>query len=193
MASLNSYRLEEKKRKLDLVILFLIVTTVISAILLYNKNNRLEAMSEELSSKEEKQLEIVNKNKEIAKEQKKNNSDVGNDEVVFASDRFNEKYYNWTTWKEYSRNMKELRVLYPNLENNKLLDISGLDVGTGNSPLSSYDSDIYTMTNKGEIAELITQTKQYDDKTTERLMFKVSNSNKGKYDIKEFQVYSEAL
>lgn len=193
MASLNNYYLEEKKRKLDLIILFLIVVTVVSAILLYNKNNRLETLRDELSGKEQKQVEIINNNKKVAEQQRVNNSEVGNSEVIYASSKFNDLYFNWNTWKEYSDNMKELSMLYPNLESSKFVDISGKDVGSGNSPISSYDNSVYTTTNKEEVAELITQTKQYDDRTTERLMFKVSNSKNGKYDIKEFKVYSEAL
>lgn len=193
MAKKDSFIEEERRRKLDLVILFLITSLIISSVILYNKMNEAEDLSKDLTAKQEKREKIISENKKITEKQRENDNLVGNHDVSVTSEDFNHLYFDWNSWEMYSKNMKEIREKYPNLERSKYVDISGMDVGTGRSPESVHKVQIYNTSKQGEIAEIINQNRRYDDRVTERLIFKVSEYDKGRYDIKEFKVYNRAL
>ncbi|MCO4096968.1 hypothetical protein KFX46_08100 [Macrococcus canis] len=193
MAKKDSFIEEERRRKLDLLILFLITSLIISSVILYNKMNEAEDLSKDLTAKQEKREKIISENKKITEKQRENDNLVGNHDVSVTSEDFNHLYFDWNSWEIYSKNMKEIREKYPNLERSKYVDISGMDVGTGRSPESVHKVQIYNTSKQGEIAEIINQNRRYDDRVTERLIFKVSEYDKGRYDIKEFKVYNRAL
>lgn len=193
MAKKDSFIEEERRRKLDLLILFLITSLIISSVILYNKMNEAEDLSKDLTAKQEKREKIISENKKITEKQRENDNLVGNHDVSVTSEDFNHLYFDWNSWEMYSENMKEIREKYPNLERSKYVDISGMDVGTGRSPESVHKVQIYNTSKQGEIAEIINQNRRYDDRVTERLIFKVSEYDKGRYDIKEFKVYNRAL
>lgn len=193
MAKKDSFIEEERRRKLDLLILFLITSLIISSVILYNKMNEAEDLSKDLTAKQEKREKIISENKKITEKQRENDNLVGNHDVSVTSEDFNHLYFDWNSWEMYSKNMKEIREKYPNLERSKYVDISGMDVGTGRSPESVHKVQIYNTSKQGEIAEIINQNRRYDDRVTERLIFKVSEYDKGRYDIKEFKVYNRAL
>ncbi|PKE06421.1 hypothetical protein CW676_07730 [Macrococcoides caseolyticum] len=193
MAKKDSFIEEERRRKLDLLILFLITSLIISSVILYNKMNEAEDLSKDLTAKQEKREKIISENKKITEKQIENDNLVGNHDVSVTSEDFNHLYFDWNSWEMYSKNMKEIREKYPNLERSKYVDISGMDVGTGRSPESVHKVQIYNTSKQGEIAEIINQNRRYDDRVTERLIFKVSEYDKGRYDIKEFKVYNRAL
>jgi len=193
MAKKDSFIEEERRRKLDLLILFLITSLIISSVILYNKMNEAEDLSKDLTAKQEKREKIISENKKITEKQRENDNLVGNHDVSVTSEDFNHLYFDWNSWEMYSKNMKEIREKYPNLERSKYVDISGMDVGTGRSPESVHKVQIYNTSKQGEIAEIINQNRRYGDRVTERLIFKVSEYDKGRYDIKEFKVYNRAL
>lgn len=193
MAKKDSFIEEERRRKLDLLILFLITSLIISSVILYNKMNEAEDLSKDLTAKQEKREKIISENKKITEKQRENDNLIGNHDVSVTSEDFNHLYFDWNSWEMYSKNMKEIREKYPNLERSKYVDISGMDVGTGRSPESVHKVQIYNTSKQGEIAEIINQNRRYDDRVTERLIFKVSEYDKGRYDINEFKVYNRAL
>jgi hypothetical protein len=88
--------------------------------------------------------------------------------------------------------MESLQKRYPNLEDSDIVDISGKSVGNGESPDSTYSSDIYPTDKKGQIAELITQTKSSEDSDTELVWYKVEDYDKGKYNISYLKPYQKA-
>ncbi|TDL95516.1 hypothetical protein [Macrococcus carouselicus] len=193
MVNLSEYRENEIISRLNLTILILLAAVLLLGIVTYNKSSYQHSLSDELTTKEKKRKEVTQENEKIKQEQKKIDDSVGTQDVIAASEFFNDKYFVWSTWKMYSQNMNDLKTRYPNLESNKYVDISGMSVGTGNSPNSDYSVETYTTINNNEIAEIINQNRQYDDKVTKRLLYKVSTFEEGKYDIETLKAYSEAL
>ena len=171
------------------VILILFMVMMFVLIGLFNTYKENEDLRSDIKSEKQK----INHNKTVSDREKEQNEKLGLTDVENASDDFNEKFYVWSNWQEFSDNMKSLRQTYPNLDSNDNVDISGKAVGTGDSPISNYESTSYTTTNKDELSEIITQEKKYDDHTTETLWHKVSNYKKGKYDISEFEKYDKIL
>lgn len=175
------------------VILILFMVMMFVLIGLFNTYKENEDLRSDIKSEKQKISNTKSHNKTVSDREKEQNEKLGLTDVENASDDFNEKFYVWSNWQEFSDNMKSLRQTYPNLDSNDNVDISGKAVGTGDSPISKYESTSYTTTNKDELSEIITQEKKYDDHTTETLWHKVSNYKKGKYDISEFEKYDKIL
>lgn len=152
---------------------------------------KVKDVKDEIKQLESKKEDRKSYNKNIEKKQAETDKKVGNADVVRTATDFNEKFYNWTTWKEFSDNMDYLKKTYPNLEDSDIVDISGKAVGNGESPESSYTTEIYPTDKKGEIAELVTQEKTQNNLNTQLLWYKVSEYNKGKYEISYFKPYEE--
>lgn len=171
---------------LSVIFIFMVLALINS----YNHNNGLR----DKIKKEKATVEQTKKdNKEILAREQSDNENLEIDNVEDATNNFNDKFFDWNTWEVFSNNMKDLRKTYPNLEDNKDIDISGKSVGTGESPVSSYDSEKYTTTNKQEIAEYIIQSKRYEDHKSQMIWQKVSDYDKGKYDITKFEKYEQIL
>src|SRR5699024_11717967 len=66
---------------------------------------------------------------------------------------------------------------YPKIDEGKKVDISGKDVGSGKSPESSYNGNFYTTTNKNEIAEKVTQSKDGISTKSSTVWFIVGDRN----------------
>lgn len=175
------------------VILILSMTMLFVLIGLFNTYKDNEGLRSDIKSDKQKISKSKTHNRMVSEREKKQNEKLGLTDVENASNEFNEKFYVWSNWQEFSDNMKSLRQTYPNLDSNDNVDISGKAVGTGDSPISNYESTSYTTTNKDELSEIITQEKKYDDHTTETLWHKVSNYKKGKYDISQFEKYDKIL
>ncbi|EOD7975542.1 hypothetical protein K4P50_11085 [Staphylococcus epidermidis] len=154
----------------------------------YTKVNDVKDEIKQLESKKEDRQSY---NKKIENKQASIDKKVGNADVIRTATDFNNKFYNWSSWKEFSDNMDYLKKTYPNLENSDIVDISGKAVGNGESPESSYTSEMYPTDKKGEISELVTQEKTQSNVNTRLLWYKISKYNKGKYDISYFKPYEE--
>ncbi|HDK8090358.1 TPA: hypothetical protein PT687_002527 [Staphylococcus aureus] len=193
MAKKNNYDETFVTDRFNIIVLLAIACIVVMSILLFNKTNEHDQLKKELSDKQTTQKAVAAHNKKVDSEIEKFENESGVSDVSYTATDFNNKYFDWASWEEYDKKIKEIKTTYPNLESNKNIEISGMDVGSGKSPISSFESTEYTTKNKHEIAEMITQNKQYEDRMTERLFYKVSTLKNGKYDISEFKVYSEAL
>lgn len=103
MAKKDSFIEEERRRKLDLLILFLITSLIISSVILYNKMNEAEDLSKDLTAKQEKREKIISENKKITEKQIENDNLVGNHDVSVTSEDFNHLYFDWNSWEMYSK------------------------------------------------------------------------------------------
>ena len=89
--------------------------------------------------------------------------------------------------------MNDLVKTFPNIDNGNVVDLAPTNVGVGESPESSHDQKVMTTTNKGEIAEFITQTKKTDIGESEALWYKVSEYHDGRYDVAYLKPFKKAL
>lgn len=182
----------DNNNKFTTLLIILILTIVFLGLLVMNSNHKVQNIKDDIQKLEAKQKDREQTNEKINNEQLKENKRVGNERVMTNSKLFNDKFYNWASWDEFSDNMENLKKRYPNLEDSEIVDISGKAVGNGESPESSYSSDIYPTDKKGQVAELIKQTKSTEETDIELLWFKISDYEDGKYNISYLKPYQKA-
>ncbi|WP_239710624.1 hypothetical protein [Mammaliicoccus sp. E-M21] len=166
-----------------------LLITVFMSVNLYNKHQEYQETKSDI-----KELKLENKNTKIAnkkvdEKQRKINEELGIDRVSNQSESFNKLFFEWGTWDKFSDNMGTIRKDYPVIQKGKVVNVDGKDVGTGNSPVSSYSSDVFTTKQKNEVNEFIIQRKTYEDKKTETIWQKNSILINGEYDIKIMKSY----
>ncbi|MCE5003485.1 hypothetical protein KJJ36_14025 [Staphylococcus pseudoxylosus] len=177
----------------NIFIMLLAITLVFLILGLINSYNHNNSLREDIKKEKATMKQTKKENKKIEAKEMEDYKNLEIADVDNASNDFNDKFFNWDSWKTFSYNMKDLRTKYPNLEDNEDVDISGKSVGTGESPVSSFDSEKYTTTKKKEISEYIIQSKKYNDHKSQVIWQKVSNYENGKYDITKFDKYEQIL
>lgn len=181
-----------ENNKFSAILTILILVIAFLSLLTLNSNHSIKNIKKDISQLEKTQSAREKYNENIEDQQRSINKRIGNDYVIRAAKKFNDKFYTWSSWNEFSDNMKDLRERYPNLENSDIVDISGKAVGNGDSPDSTYSSDFYATDKKGQVAELITQNKSTEDSGTKLQWFKIENMKNGKYSITYLKPYNEA-
>lgn len=174
------------------ILLILVVVVIISGIFAFNQFKEAQQNQKELSAKQDKAKKTKSNNKKIAKENEELFKKIGTYDTLMATRDFYDKFYNWNSWEQYADNMKELQNTYPNIDDDDVVDISGNDVGTGESPDSSYTEKNYVGTKKGQIGQFITQTKKYEDREGTAIWYVVSDYKDGKLNISQMKPYREA-
>lgn len=187
---LDVYEVASQKRK-DVLIVLLIIAVIICTAMFFNRQSQINQLHSDIKDKQHKKTEMMVYNKDIDKKQKAIDKEVGLDDVESQAEKFDEKFFDWRSWGEFTDNMQYLRKEYPNLKDSKVVDISGHDVGRGESPKSDYSDESFTTRNKGELAQLITQSKKTPATQSEKLWLKISNTNHTTYDITTMKPYKE--
>ncbi|CAG7915013.1 hypothetical protein SSCS72_02834 [Mammaliicoccus sciuri] len=166
-----------------------LLITVFMSVNLYNKHKEFDETKNEIEQMKLENKNIKMANKKVDKKQEKINEELGIDRVSNQSETFNNLFFEWDTWEKFSNNMETIRKDYPAIQKGNVVNVDGKDVGTGNSPVSSYSADVFTTKEKNEVNEFITQRKTYDDKKTETIWQKNSVLINGEYDIKRMKSY----
>ncbi|RIN27710.1 hypothetical protein [Staphylococcus succinus] len=183
--------MESNNKFLSIITILILVIMFLGALVL-NSNHNVKDIKKDIVKLEKKQSDRAKYNDGIDKKQSSINERIGNGAVMKAAKNFNDKFYTWSSWNEFSDNMKDLRATYPNLQDSNIVDISGKSVGNGDSPDSIYSTDFYATDKKGQVAELITQNKSTETSGTKLQWFKIENMEKGKYSITYLKPYNEA-
>ena len=171
-----------KKTRRDVLTVLLLATTVIFTFLMINKFTDVHDLEQSIAKKQDDRKLALAHNKKVEKQQDEQIKNLGTEEVTNVSNDFNDKLYDWTSWEEYT-----------NIDNGNVVDLAPTNVGVGESPESSHDQKVMTTTNKGEIAEFITQTKKTDIGESEALWYKVSEYHDGRYDVSYLKPFKKAL
>lgn len=182
-----------KKTRRDVVTVLLLATTVIFTFLMINKFTDVHDLEQSIAKKQDDRKLALAHNKKVETQQEEQIKNLGTEEVTNVSSDFNDKLYDWTSWEDYTNNMNSLSKAYPNIENGNVVDLAPTNVGVGESPESSHNQKVMTTTNKGEIAEFITQTKKTDIGESEALWYKVSEYHEGRYDVSYLKPFKKAL
>ena len=182
-----------KKTRRDVVTVLLLATTVIFTFLMINKFTDVHDLEQSIAKKQDDRKLALAHNKKVEKQQDEQIKNLGTEEVTNVSSDFNDKLYDWKSWEEYTNNMNDLVKTFPNIDNGNVVDLAPTNVGVGESPESSHDQKVMTTTNKGEIAEFITQTKKTDVGESEALWYKVSEYHDGRYDVSYLKPFKKAL
>src|SRR5699024_499930 len=168
---------ESKKLRRDMITIGLFIVMAFIVVLVIVRFNQINELKEEISDKQAEKKEVESYNKNIKKKQQQQLEEVGLSKVRDDMNKFNDLIFVWNTWGEYDKNMKDLQQRYPKIDEGKKVDISGKDVGSGKSPESSYNGNFYTTTNKNEIAEKVTQSKDGISTKSSTVWFIVGDRN----------------
>lgn len=182
-----------KKTRRDTLTVLLLATTVIFTFLMINKFTDVHDLEQSIAKKQDDRKLALAHNKKVETQQEEQIKNLGTEEVTNVSSDFNDKLYDWTSWEDYTNNMNSLSKAYPNIDNGNVVDLAPTNVGVGESPESSHNQKVMTTTNKGEIAEFITQTKKTDIGESEALWYKVSEYHNGRYDVSYLKPFKKAL
>lgn len=182
-----------KKTRRDVLTVLLLATTVIFTFLMINKFTDVHDLEQNIAKKQDDRKLAIAHNKKVDKQQEEQIKNLGTEEVTNVSSDFNDKLYDWKSWEDYTNNMNDLVKTYPNIDKGNVVDLAPTNVGVGESPESSHDQKVMTTTNKGEIAEFITQTKKTDIGESEALWYKVSEYHDGRYDVSYLKPFKKAL
>ncbi|OEL08244.1 hypothetical protein [Staphylococcus equorum] len=183
---------EAKQLRRNVVTAILVVGVIIAAVFAYNQYSKAKENQERLDNRMAEIEMIDAENKKVEKANVKLQKEVGTYDTLQATKDFYNHFFNWSSWSEYRDNMKQLQLTYPNIDDDKIVDISGDTIGASVSPTSSYERETFVGENKGQTGEFVTQSKVYDDgNKSSAIWYIVSDYKDGKLDIESMKAYRE--
>lgn len=190
----QSDKFEEASRlRRNVVTSVLAVLVAIAGIFAYSQHTNAQDMQSKLDKRIEQNNKMKQENKKVEEANDELKKQIGIYDTDQSSKKFYDKFFNWSTWKEYMSNMKQLQVLYPSIEEGNVVNIKGDKRGAGASPESSYSRDSYIGKDKSQIGDIVKQTKVYPDgKETEAIWYIISDYKGDKYNIMKMKAYREA-
>ncbi|HCZ0964000.1 TPA: hypothetical protein PQ873_002571 [Staphylococcus aureus] len=190
----QSDKFEEASRlRRNVVTSVLAVLVAIAGIFAYSQHTNAQDMQSKLDKRIEQNNKMKQENKKVEEANDELKKQIGIYDTDQSSKKFYDKFFNWSTWKEYMSNMKQLQVLYPSIEEGNVVNIKGDKRGAGASPESSYSRDSYIGKDKSQIGDIVKQTKVYPDgKETEAIWYIISDYKGDKYNITKMKAYREA-
>lgn len=190
----QSDKFEEASRlRRNVVTSVLAVLVAIAGIFAYSQHTNAQDMQSKLDKRIEQNNKMKQENKKVEEANDELKKQIGIYDTEQSSKKFYDKFFNWSTWKEYMSNMKQLQVLYPSIEEGNVVNIKGDKRGAGASPESSYSRDSYIGKDKSQIGDIVKQTKVYPDgKETEAIWYIISDYKGDKYNITKMKAYREA-
>lgn len=148
------------------IVIFLAMMLVITTVAMLNKKRAYNENYQELLTRKSRQATVLKNNAKVLKQRQQQYKTLGNSEVIEETSTFMDLFFNWNSWEKYTKNMLQIQKLYPQIVDHSPVDISGNDVGTGDSPLSTYTSEFYTMDKTGKTLEMIQQVRNTPNTTT---------------------------
>ncbi|HCY0820876.1 MULTISPECIES: hypothetical protein [Staphylococcus] len=184
---------EASRLRRNVVTSVLAVLVAIAGIFAYHQHTNVQDMQSKVDKRIEQNNKMKQENKKVEEANDQLKKQIGIYDTDQSSKKFYDKFFNWTTWKEYMSNMKHLQVLYPSIEEGNVVNIKGDKRGAGASPESSYSRDSYIGKDKSQIGDIVKQTKVYPDgKETEAIWYIISDYKDDKYNITKMKAYREA-
>ncbi|HGO3335426.1 TPA: hypothetical protein ACK00E_002611 [Staphylococcus aureus] len=184
---------EASRLRRNVVTSVLAVLVAIAGLFAYHQHTNVQDIQSKVDKRIEQNNKMKQENKKVEEANDQLKKQIGIYDTDQSSKKFYDKFFNWTTWKEYMSNMKHLQVLYPSIEEGNVVNIKGDKRGAGASPESSYSRDSYIGKDKSQIGDIVKQTKVYPDgKETEAIWYIISDYKDDKYNITKMKAYREA-
>lgn len=191
MVKMNNEERNKANGILDGAFLLLILAVIIISFMLVkgiNTNHDLQNDIDKLQAEKDKRVE---QNEDAKTKNKAEIRRAGIKEVSDKADDFDKAFYDWRSWDEYSKNMDYLKKTYPNLKDSDKIDISGKVVGNGDSPISTFESTNMPTKTRGELMQIVEQTRESKSSENKTVWYKISNNDGGQYNVTNFESYSE--
>lgn len=190
-ADLVNYDEVKQLRKNVITIALLAIATFV-LIFCVVRYHEIQGLKHDIAEKQSEKKAVEKHNKSVDKKQHDQLNTVGLSQVKDDMNNFNELFFKWSTWGEYSKNMKELRESYPSIQKGDVVNISAKNVGSGQSPKSTYQNDFLTTTNKEEIAEIVDQSKDFGNGNSETLWYIIGDKKGGAtFNVTKMSHYQE--
>ncbi|WP_215395369.1 hypothetical protein [Staphylococcus aureus] len=184
---------EAQRLRRNVVTSVLFVLVAIAGIFAYQQHANVQDIQSKVDKRIEQNNKIKQENKKITSANDELKKQVGIYDTDKSSGKFYDKFFKWSTWKEYMANMEQLQVLYPSIDKGKVVNIKGDTRGAGASPESSYSRESYISEEKTQTGDIVHQSKNYPDgKETEAIWYVISDYKDGKYNITKMNAYREA-
>ncbi len=183
---------DAKELRRNLITFVLLLGAFLVIVFWIVRQNDINNVKQDIEDKKAEKVKIEQYNKKVDEQSLEQSEKIGLADITKDMKKFNDLFYNWDSWKAYTDNMKELRSLYPRIDEGKVVNISGRDVGTGKSPKSSHTSDFYTTTNPNEIAVTVEQKKDGISDKSSAFWYIVGEKQNGEtLDIKHMKRYRD--
>ena len=170
-----------------LVLLFASIGLIFSG---FTHKSNASDNKQEIHDKKQRIADIKKHNKKVKEQSQAQQDDLDVEEVSNEAQNFNNKFFNFDSWGTFDRNRKALRKDYPQIDSGKEVNISGKDVGSGTSPVSTVEQQETLMTSeKNKIAEFILQSKDNKTSETNTYWYKTSTYKDGAYNIDYMKPY----
>lgn len=181
--------MDNSNNKFITIVVLLILALLFLGLLVWNSHSKVEHTKKEISKLQHQKHQRDVHNNKVDQKQKKIDDKIGNKDTNEHAKDFNKKFFDWSSWGEFSRNMESLRKQYPHIDDGDIVNISGKNVGNGKSPESTYNETQLPTDKKGQIAEVITQDKTDENDTLRLTWFQISDYKDGKFDITYMKPY----
>lgn len=170
---------------------FFLIITLISFVVLITTWQGYKASEVEYKEKKELSKQVKISNEQIENRISKQNEKLSLSNVKKQSEQFYNLFFNWNSWQKYTSNMLEIQKEFPQLQKNTSIDITGNTVGTGTSPISSYDVKYYINGEKGKVLAVIVQLRNTSTSTKTTIWRGVTHvNNENLFYVDELDPYS---
>lgn len=130
-------------------------------------------------------------NEKVEKQTEEQAEKLGIVTVQKQSKKFYDLFFNWNSWQRYTDNMLEIQNEFPQLQETAPVDITGTVVGTGASPISSYDSKSYVTSEQGKILTMIVQLRNTATTTTTTTWRGITHIDNSLLYVDELETFSK--
>lgn len=165
-------------------LIILAIVTALLSINLFNQNRYIHTLEDDISHKVSEKKKIVANNKKVDAQNEAEIKKMQMEDVKRESQFFNQKFFVWGSWKEFSDNMLALQKRYPNIEREGVVNLSETAIGSSKSPVSSYGAKRLITANTNEMGEIISQRKHYPTGESITTWYKISEYQNGQYRVK---------
>lgn len=170
---------------------FFLLVSLIALVALVVTWQGYKASEVEYAEKKELSKQIKTSNEEVETLITNQNDKLNLSNVKKQSEQFYNLFFNWNSWQKYTSNMLEIQKEFPQLEKNTSIDITGNMVGTGTSPISSYDVKYYINGEKGKVLAVIVQLRNTATSTKTTIWRGVTHvNNENLFYVDELDPYS---
>lgn len=187
MTSLDKARALRK----DIAMIVLIIAIMLLVAFTIGRMSEIKDLKADIKDKTEKKVANEKHNKTVEDKQEAQLKDIDLKDVTEKADEFNNLFFNWDSWGVYDDHMKQLQQKFPKIDDGKVVDISGKVVGSGQSPVSTFDASYLATPNKGELIQFVEQDKESTSDQSSSLWYIVSDYKDGKFDIHYMKRYEE--
>lgn len=187
---MNNLTKQEELKITRVISTIAVVLIIIMGGLTWHNYKQSKKMVNQYNAKVAAVSKISKYNNEVDQKNTYNSAKSGAAETMKNDAYFINKFYNWNSWEEYTENMKLLRDKFPNIAKEKVVDVTGMAVGNGSSPMNKANYNAYLTPKRGEVINIINQSSQFVSSASTTTWFVKTQMENNKYSIESAHKYN---